>query len=136
MSVSNRLHLQKFNSLGYLSSKNGFGYPRQMSGIRLPEIPDPALSLNYLHSRIHLFAKVHMEISSTESTFLNLNILPHKQCIRCAAKIIEYLALDDILKEIMDSDAKSAVKYCGDFHKNKCTGSFTVQGAIIDGNYF
>ena len=34
----------------------------------------------------------------TESTFRNLDTLPHKQSIRCAAKIIEHLALDNILK--------------------------------------
>ena len=36
----------------------------------------------------------------------------------------------------MDSDAKSTVTYCDDFYEKKQgTGSFTVQGAIIDGNY-
>ena len=35
----------------------------------------------------------------------------------------------------MDSDAKSTVTYCDDFYEKKGTGSFTVQGAIIDGNY-
>ena len=50
-------------------------------------------------------------------------------------KIIEFLALDNILKEIIDSDAKITVTYCDDFSKKQGTGPFTVQSAVIDGNY-
>ena len=37
----------------------------------------------------------------------------------------------------MDSGAKSTVTYCDDLYlkKKQGTGYFTVQGAIIDGNY-
>ena len=71
----------------------------------------------------------------TESTFLDLDTLPHKQSIRYAGKSIEYLALDNIVKEIMASDDKSTVTYCDDGSKKQGTGSFTVQGVIIVGNY-
>ena len=35
----------------------------------------------------------------------------------------------------MDSDDNSTVTYCDDGSKKQGTGSFTVQGVIIDGNY-
>ena len=74
------------------------------------------LSLRYLHSRIHLFTSAY-GIIKLKAHFLDLNTLSHKQSIIYSAEIIEYFALDNILKAIMDSNAKSRVTYCDYFYE-------------------
>ena len=70
-----------------------------------------------------------------ESEVIDLDTLPQASNIRQAGKSIEALALDEIVKEIMDSNEKTVVTYSDDGSKKQGAGSFSVQGVTVNGKY-
>jgi len=70
-----------------------------------------------------------------ETNNIDLNTLPHSSNIREAGKRIEALALDEIVKEVMNSDELAVVTYCDDGSKKQGAGSFSVQGITVNGIY-
>ena len=73
--------------------------------------------------------------SHSDSAVIDLDTLPHKHNILKAGKSIEVMALDEIAKEVMNSDSKATITYCDDGSKKQGVGSFTVQGIIINDTY-
>ncbi|XP_034016356.1 uncharacterized protein LOC117501562 [Thalassophryne amazonica] len=70
-----------------------------------------------------------------EPEVIDLDTLPESKSIREACKSIEVLALDEIVKEIMNSDEQVVVTYSDDGSKKQGAGSFSVQGIMINGTY-
>lgn len=58
-----------------------------------------------------------------ESEIIDLDTLPESKSIRDAGKSIEVMALDEIVKEIMNSDEQVVVTYSDDGSKKQGTGS-------------
>ena len=65
---------------------------------------------------------------------IDVDTLPQTLMVRQAGRDIEAVALDEIVREIMNSDKKTVVTYNDDGSKKQGTGSFTVQGLTIKGN--
>ncbi|CAH1261889.1 Hypp2477 [Branchiostoma lanceolatum] len=73
--------------------------------------------------------------SHGESDVIDLDTLPESKSVRYAGKSIEVLALDEIVKEIMDCDEQVVVTYSHDGSKKQGAGSFSVQGITVKGRY-
>ena len=70
-----------------------------------------------------------------EPEIIDLDTLPESKSIRDAGKSIEVMALNEIVKEIMNSDEQVVVTYSDDGSKNQGAGSFSVQGITVNGTY-
>ena len=57
---------------------------------------------------------------------IDIDALPQTSMVRQAGRDIEVMALDEIIKEIMNSDEKTVVTYNDDVSKKQGTGSFSV----------
>jgi hypothetical protein len=67
---------------------------------------------------------------------IDLDTLPESSSVRQAGKSIEVLALDEIVKEIMNSDEHVVVTHVpDDGSKKQGAGSFSVQGITVNGKY-
>ena len=68
---------------------------------------------------------------------IDLDTLPGSSSVRQAGKSIEALALDEIVKEVMNSECNEqiVVTYSDDGSKNQGVGSFSVQGITVNGKY-
>lgn len=66
---------------------------------------------------------------------IDLDTLPESKNVREAGKSIEVLALDEIVKEIVNSNEEVLVTYSDDGSKKQGAGSFSVQGITVNGNY-
>jgi len=66
---------------------------------------------------------------------LDVDTIPDAKNVRTASKFLEVMALDEIVKEIMDSNSNATVTYSDDGSKKQGAGSFTVKGIIIGGKY-
>lgn len=70
-----------------------------------------------------------------EPQVIDLDTVPESSNLRQAGKCLEVLALDEIVKEIMNSDEKVVVTYSDDGSKKQGAGAFSVQGITVNGKY-
>ena len=70
-----------------------------------------------------------------DNNIIDLDTLPQTKNIRYSGKKIEALALDEIVKEIMESNENTTVTYSDDESKKQGCGSFSVQGLTVNGKY-
>ena len=75
--------------------------------------------------------KLHTE--NEES--LDLNTLPHQKNIRQVGNTNDAMMLAKIVKEILGSNDKTVVTYNNDGSKKQGTGSFNMQGVMINGKF-
>lgn len=71
-----------------------------------------------------------------DDSTIDLDTVPDKKSIRETGKAREALALSKLVEKIMASDEKSTITYHDDGSKKQGAGSFSVQGATIDGKFF
>ncbi|KAK6168680.1 hypothetical protein SNE40_019871 [Patella caerulea] len=74
---------------------------------------------------------MHTESKET----IDLDTLPQSSNVRQVGKSIKAMTLDEIVREIMNSDGKAVVTYCDDGSKKQGAGSFSVQGFTINQKY-
>ena len=67
---------------------------------------------------------------------VDLDTVPDKRRIREVGRAREALALHCLVDKIMDSDNKTTITYHDDGSKKQGAGSFSVQGASIDGKFY
>jgi hypothetical protein len=70
-----------------------------------------------------------------EPPVIDLDTVPESSNVRQAGKGLEVLALDEVVKEIMNTDEKVVVTYSDDGSKKQGAGAFSVQGITVNGKY-
>lgn len=70
-----------------------------------------------------------------EPAAVDLDTLPESSNVRHAGKSIEALALDEIVKEIMERSEQVVVTYSDDGSRKQGAGSLSVQGITVNGKY-
>ena len=67
---------------------------------------------------------------------VDLDTVPDRKRIREVGKAREALALHCLMDKMMESDEKTTITYHDDGSKKQGAGSFSVQGATIDGKFY
>ena len=67
---------------------------------------------------------------------VDLDTVPDRKRIREVGKAREALALHCLVDKMMESDEKTTITYHDDGSKKQGAGSFSVQGATIDGKFY
>jgi len=75
------------------------------------------------------------KLHSESEEVIDMDTLPQSSNIRMVGKSIEEMALDQIVKEIMNSEQKTVLTYHDDGSKKQGVGSFSVQGFTINGKF-